>query len=80
MRRYYYHGTIEERWNNVQSTGRMKAPVFVFDDEEPATLFAERTAETEEDTPVVLRLDLKGFRVYKDPTASFIQAEVVQEV
>jgi len=71
--RYYYHGTIQARWEAIQSAGRLKAPVFMFDDDELASLFAERTAEIEDDVPVVLRLDLKGFRVYEDPTAPFIE-------
>ena len=73
MKRYYYHGTTEESWNTIQSIGYMKAPIFVFDDAELATLFAERTAEIEDNTPIVLQLDLKDFRLHKDPTAPLIQ-------
>jgi len=67
----YYHGTSLGLWEKIQSTGYLKAPVYLTTSPKVAQWFASdrlRFAPTGMRTnTIVLELDLAGYKVVPDP-------------
>jgi len=71
----WYHATSRQRLEHALQDGFLRAPVFVADDPDIASLFTYRLKP--EESPVVLKLNLSGFRLCKDPD-EYLDARVVR--
>jgi hypothetical protein len=72
MRRYYYHGTSPAMYNAIRLAGKLTAPVYVAAERRLALTFSKNRLRFHPDREkrkerVVLKLDLKGFRLTPDP-------------